>query len=225
MKPLVVFGAGGLARELLQIVRDINAVAETWDFLGFLDGNPEIVGEQIQGYPVLGGASWIEGKPRIQVSVGIGAAPAKRNVARQVESAGGRFATLIHPRAWIGQFVSIGEGTIVCAGVMVTTDVRIGKHVIVNLGCTIGHDVSVGDYVTIAPSVNVSGSVSIGEGCDLGTNATIIQGKSIGAWSIVGAAAAVVDDLPANVTAVGVPARPIKMRPAGWHLGEGQAGS
>jgi sugar O-acyltransferase (sialic acid O-acetyltransferase NeuD family) len=134
---------------------------------------------------------------------------------------GNRFATLVHPLAWVGERVILEEGTIVCAGALMTTDIRVGRHVILNLDCTVGHDCVLEDLVTVAPSVNLSGNVHVGEGCDLGTGATLIQGVTVGAWTVVGAGAVVVRDLPANITAVGVPAQPIKERPAGWHEAQG----
>lgn len=111
--------------------------------------------------------------------------------------------------------MSIGEGTVICAGVT-TADYSIGRHVLVNVLGTVVHDNVLGDFVTVVPGAMLSGSVTIGEGCDIGTNATLLQGVSIGEWSIVGATAMVREDLPANCTAVGVPAKVIKERAANW---------
>jgi sugar O-acyltransferase (sialic acid O-acetyltransferase NeuD family) len=127
------------------------------------------------------------------------------------------FPTLLHPLAWIGNRISIAMGTVVCAGSMLTTDLRLGAHTIVNLDCTIGHDCEIADFVTFAPSVNVSGAVTILEGCDIGTGACLIQGIRVGEWSVLGAGAVATQDVPANVTAVGVPAKVIKERTPGWH--------
>ncbi|PAP76392.1 acetyltransferase [Rubrivirga marina] len=218
MQDLVIYGTGGFARETLQVALDINEDGGTWNVLGFLDDDPEQHGQSIHDLPVLGGAGWLTNRSDVQVAVGIGSTPAKRKVVRRLADAQhSAFATLIHPRAWIGRRVGVGAGTIVCAGTMVTTDIEIGDHVILNLDCTVGHDTQIEQFTTVAPSVNISGDIRIGEGCDLGTGAAIIQGVSIGAWTVLGAGAVVVRDLPANVTAVGAPARAIKERPAGWH--------
>lgn len=219
MRDLVIVGTGGFAREVLQVALDLNDVDPQWRIAGFLDDRPELVGTTVHGVPVLGGVDWLTGRDAMSVVVGIGATAVRRAVVGRIQQASGApFATLIHPRAWVGRRVSVGDGSVICAGTMVTTDIEIGDHVILNLGCTVGHDAILHDYVTVAPSVNVSGNVEVGEGCDLGTGAAVIQGKRIGEWTVVGAGAVVVKDLPANVTAVGAPARPIKARPAGWHL-------
>jgi sugar O-acyltransferase (sialic acid O-acetyltransferase NeuD family) len=105
--------------------------------------------------------------------------------------------------------VELGCGNIICAGTIITVNIKIGNHVIINLDCTVGHDTVINDYVTCAPSVNISGQVEIEEGCDIGTNAAIIQGKKIGKWSIIGAGAVVSRDIPPGCTAVGVPAKPL----------------
>jgi acetyltransferase-like isoleucine patch superfamily enzyme len=101
-----------------------------------------------------------------------------------------------------------------------TTDIRVGRFVLLNVATTLGHDTVAEDFVTLAPAANVSGNVHLGTGCDLGTNCSINQRLRVGEWSIVGAGAAVVKDVPPNVTVVGVPARVMRTRPEGWHLAE-----
>ncbi|GGI87344.1 transferase [Deinococcus wulumuqiensis] len=220
--PLVIVGPGGLGRELHQLVRDINRSAggaEPWDMVGWLDGNAVTHGTQVHGLSVLGDLDWLRDHPNTYVVVGIGAPPTRRKVVEKIKALGHtRFATLIHPTAVIGDEVEIGEGTVICANVTTTTDYKIGCHVLINIMATVAHDDVLHDYVTIAPAAVISGNVTIGEGTDLGTNATVNQGIEIGAWSIIGSGAVVTKALPANCTAVGAPAKPIKKRPEGWHL-------
>lgn len=218
MKDIVIFGSGGFAREVHQVILDLNDDGVDWNFLGFLDGNTKRHGSVVHDAEVLGGAEWMADHPQVHVVIAVGATPSKLRVFESLRSHGAeRFPALVHPRAWLGRGVSLGEGAIVCAGSLLTTDIRIGRHAILNLDCTVGHDAVIGDFATIAPSVNISGSVVVGEGCDLGTGATIIQGIEIGSWTVLGAGAVVVKDLPPNVTAVGTPAKPIKERPDGWY--------
>lgn len=110
----------------------------------------------------------------------------------------------------ISESVSIGIGTIICAGTIITVDEKIGNHVIIKLDCTIGHDDVIDDFVTLYPSVNVSGACHLGECVEMGTGSQIIQGLDVGAGTIVGASACVVKDLESEVTAVGCPAKVIK---------------
>ena len=100
--------------------------------------------------------------------------------------------------------------------VMLTVNIHIGAFVTVNRVCNISHDCRVGDFSTIAPATNLSGAVAVGTGCDIGSGVTTVQGVRVGEWTIIGAGAVIAADVPANCTAVGVPARPIKQRESGW---------
>jgi len=218
MRDLVIVGAGGFGREVLQIVLDCNAVTPTWRFVGFLDEAVAKHRSLVHGYPVLGGLGWLADHPATEVILAMGNPPAKRKIDLELRRMGhATFATVVHPRAWHGRNVELGAGTVVCAGVMITCDVVIGRHVILNLNATVGHDARLEDYATLLPAVNVSGNVHVGEGADLGTASVLLPAVSVGAWSIVGAGAVVVGDLPADITAVGTPAKVIKQRTAGWH--------
>jgi sugar O-acyltransferase (sialic acid O-acetyltransferase NeuD family) len=218
MRDLVIFGTGGFARETRQIVEDINQNDRIWNLVGFLDENSERHGDQMHDLPVLGGLEWLERHLHTTVAVAIGSSADRRKIVLEllrVEHV--RFATLVHPLAWISRRVEIGPGTVIDAGALISPDAKIGEHVILNNNCTIGHDTVIEDYVTVAPNASVAGEVHIGEGCDIGANCTIIQKKSIGHWSVVGAGAVVVKDVPPNVTVVGVPAQVIKERTEGWY--------
>lgn len=217
MQSLVIFGIGGFGREIHELIEDINAASPTYSILGFLDANEQSHGTQVHGLPVLGGLDWIEGNKGVAVTLGIGSPSVKARLAPEMRSLGAVFPRLCHPQSNIGRRVSIGEGTIACAGSVLTTDLSLGQFVTLNLNVTIGHDARISDFVTIAPGAHVSGSVTIGTGTDIGTGATIVQGVKVGEWSVIGAGASVVKPIPGNVTAVGVPAKVIKERDPGWH--------
>jgi sugar O-acyltransferase (sialic acid O-acetyltransferase NeuD family) len=134
----------------------------------------------------------------------------KKKVMEKIKDSKNNYPILIHPNVICSNKVKIGEGSIICAGNIITVNIEIGKHVIINLDCTIGHDAILGDYTTVLPSVNISGFVKTEECVSIGTGSAITQGVIIGKNSVIGAGAVVVKDLPANCTAVGIPAKPIK---------------
>jgi len=217
---IVIYGAGGFGREVLQIIRDINSASKNpiWNPVGFLVDQEYVKDDLVNGLPILGSADWLKDNCDAKIVVALGSPSLRRRVSEKLERiAGNCFATIIHPRAWIGEFVQIETGSIICAGTLITTNIQIGRHVHVNIGSTIGHDAVLCEYSTLNPSVNISGNVRIGAGCEIGTGSILIPHSNIDEWSIIGAGSVVTKSLPANITAVGAPAKVIKQRESGWH--------
>ena len=209
MKDIVIIGAGGFGREVAWLIEDINKVNNEWNIVGFVDDNKSIQGTEINGYKVVGDIDWLE-KQEVFVVNAIGDPVIKKKVMDKLDGSKNKYPVLIHPSVICSDRVSFGEGSIICAGNIITVNVEIGKHVIINLDCTIGHDANIGDYSTVLPSVNVSGFVKTEECVSVGTGSAVIQGVNIGRNTVIGAGAVVVKDLPANCTAVGSPAKTIK---------------
>lgn len=90
-------------------------------------------------------------------------------------------------------------------------DVRIGCHCIFNKLCIIWQDSCLLDYMTAALAVNFGGNIHVGEGFEFGINSLTIQGITMGEWATIGTGTVVIDDLPSYCTAVGIPAKPIKL--------------
>jgi len=212
MQSIVILGAGGFGREVLDIIIAQNKVSKRWKILGFVDENPELKGKVLNGYPVLGSFDWFSkiDLKEIRVVCAIGDNISKKKVAEKAKGLGLRFANVVHPSVIMTEFVTLGEGVIICAGCILTNQITIGNHVIINLDVTIGHDSIIEDFCTLSPGVHISGRNKIGEGANVGTGAVTIQGIVIGRWSIIGAGAVVAQDIPDKVVAVGVPAKPIK---------------
>lgn len=212
MKKIAILGTGGFARELVPIIKDINKITPTYDFIGFVDGSLE-KGTLVNGYPVIGNDEEINSTTEpLSLVLAFGEPNLKKKVQLKFDNPLIEFPTIIHPSVWIAEpdFVKIGRGCIICAGCMITTNVKIGDFVTLNLMCTVGHDTTIGDYSAFMPSVNISGEVDINERVYVGTGAKIINQLSIGDDTIVGAGAIVAKNLPPKCTAVGVPAKPIK---------------
>jgi sugar O-acyltransferase (sialic acid O-acetyltransferase NeuD family) len=209
MKDIVIIGAGGFGREVAWLIEDINKENTEWNILGFVDDKKEIHGTEMNGYEVLGGIEWLKSQD-LNVVCAIGDPITKKRTIERLKDSNNSFPVLIHPSVIYSDRVSFGEGSIICAANIITTDIKIGNHVIVNLDCTIGHDATLGDYTTVLPSVNVSGFVVTEKSVSIGTGSAVIQGVKIGVNTVVGAGSVVVKDLPDNCTAVGAPAKPIK---------------
>ncbi|WP_253197388.1 acetyltransferase [Clostridium algidicarnis] len=209
IKDIVIIGAGGFGREVAWLIEDINKLNNQWNILGFVDDNETIQETVINGYKVVGNIEWLK-EQELYVISAIGDPIIKKKIMDRISGSKNVYPVLIHPSVIYSDEVIFGEGSIICAGNIITVNIDIGKHVIINIDCTIGHDAILGDYTTVLPGVNVSGLVKIEECVSIGTGTAIIQGVSVGKNTVIGAGSVVVKDLPENCTAVGAPAKPIK---------------
>ena len=210
-KNLVIIGAGDFGREVAALVERINDQRPTWNLIGFVDDNPDIQGKTIDGYDVVGDSEWLKARnDNIYAVCSLGDSFTRKKVVDNISDAHNViFATLIDPSAVIMHDTEIGEGSIICAGTVVTVNVNVGKHAIINLNCTIGHDTVTGDYFTAHPGSNFSGKVVIENGNYFGTGSKVIQGVHITEDCIFGAGAVIVDDIVNKGTYVGVPVKKI----------------
>lgn len=210
MKNIVIIGAGGVGREVSLIIQQINELEQTWNLLGFIDDNTDNWGKVINGYSVIGGIDSLEFLSNdTYIVIAIANYKVKKNIVNKVNNKF-KFATIVHPKVWIHDYMTVGEGTIIYEGAILTANIEIGNHVIISPKCGVGHDSIIKDYVSLLWNVNVSGNDLIEEGVMMGSGSTVIQGKKIGKGSIIGAGAVVVNDIESFSTAVGVPAKVIK---------------
>lgn len=211
-EPLVIVGAGGFGREVLDVADAINAASTSpvWDIVGVIDDGPAQTNlDCLESRKVtfLGGVEESLTRKPFHFAVGIGAPAARRMITDRLEAAGHSSATLVHPSASQGFDVVIGAGSVICAGVRLTTNIRIGRHVHVNLNTTIGHDSVIGDFVSLNPLVSISGDCTIEDDVLVGVAGVVLNGLTVGQGSTVGGSACVVREVAAGVVVKGIPAR------------------
>jgi sugar O-acyltransferase (sialic acid O-acetyltransferase NeuD family) len=210
-QPLVIFGAGGLGREVLVLLNQLNETGAGWEVRGFYDDQPPAT-PTVGGLPYLGTAHDLnQTEEPLAVAVAVGSGASRAAVVARLTSAQLTFPALVHPSVRLApsQRVTLGAGCLIQQGCILTCDISLGRFVLLNLGCTIGHDAVLGDFCSLMPHANVGGAAQLGIGVYLGTNATVIHAVRVGAGTIVGAGAVVVRELPAGITAIGVPAKAI----------------
>lgn len=212
--PLLIVGAGGLAREVLSAIRAVNDVRPRWTVRGFCDDNPASHGRLVDGIPVLGGIDLVRADPDAAVVICTASTrdqTSRRRICDRLGLTPERYATVVHPAASVAQGTELGAGSILLAFVAVTGPQVIGAHVVVMPHTTITHDDAVSDHVTFASGVRLSGGVAVGEAAYLGSGALVREGLTIGAGATVGMGAVVLDDVPPFEVWAGNPARRLRM--------------
>lgn len=206
MRPIVIWGAGGQGRELLDLCERLGR-----DVIGFLDDRPEMRGQVVDGVPVLGALEHDLNVSTVDVEIacaGVGDPTLKSSFRQRIGARGYNVPEpLIDPSVIISRRNTLAVGAVVFAGVTMTVNISVGECAIIGRSATIGHDTSVGDYATVAPGAVLSGNVIVGEGAFVGTNAAVREKISIGPWAAVGGGAFVTRHVPAHTLVVGVPAQ------------------
>lgn len=207
MKDIAIYGAGGFGRETALLIQQINKQKPTWNLLGFFDdGLPKT--SIVDGLAILGGMQEAQ-QYSGAITIAVADPSIRERMVSKLKDRKLDFPTLVHPYAQIGSesFNKIGRGSIITAGVIMTTHVTLGDFCIINLLVTVGHDVTLGAFTTIMPGCSISGNVTLGHGVLLGTGARMLQNINIGDRSTIGAGAVVTKDCPSDETWVGIPAQ------------------
>lgn len=207
--PLVIVGAGALARETTTVVADLNSGDAEWRLLGYVDDDETTHGREYLGIPVIGDTDWLLSQSDVRYVIAIGSPQTRRLVGRRLGVGDLVAATLVHPTVAVHPTQRIGNGVIVFRGAVVMLSVDLGDHVIVDVNATVGHDSRLHAYTTLHPGVHVSGNVATGTATEIGAGAVLLPGVSIGENAVVGAGAVVTRDVPPDSTAVGIPAQTV----------------
>lgn len=207
---IVILGAGGHGKVVLDILR----ASSEHNVVGFLDADRSLAGSTVGGVPVIGAMNLL---PKLRQQreiagaiVAIGDNRTRRSCAAVVAEHGVELINAIHPAAILSPTATIGRNVVIAAGAVVCVDARIADSVIINTSAVIDHEAEVGEAAHITPGALIAGRAQIGAGAFIGLGAKIIQCLKVGDESIIGAGSVVIRDIPARVTAVGVPATVIK---------------
>lgn len=210
-RAVAIIGAGGFGREVVGLVAALHAVDPAFELVGVVDDAPSDAALNFlrrANVAYLGSvATWSSKTDGAEFVIAIADPHARKSIDTTVRLSGALPATLVHPSATVGTFVTLAPGAIVSAGARLTSNIKVGRHAHVHVNATIGHDSVVGDYSSVFPLAAVSGNCFIADSATVGANATVLQGLSVGGSAFVGAGAVVTRDVDSGDTVTGVPAR------------------
>lgn len=206
MKDLLIVGAGMFAREVLQVIKDINNKSLKWNVLGFLDDNPQALDGVDCDKSIVGSIMKWKPKSNEVFVCGIATPTAKEKVVEYLKSKGASFETVISPRTYIADFVTVGEGVVMLAG-SVGPNVAIGNYVTI-LDSMIGQESALGDYSTTTAYVNVV-SATLGKRVFIGSHSVVLSGRRVGDDAFICVGSIVFNHVKPNAKVMGYPAKPI----------------
>lgn len=213
MENILVFGAGGHAKSVIDVIEK----AGIYRIAGLLDSHkPQ--GTEVYGYTVLGDEKYLVEDRNINgIVVAIGDNWLRGKIAMEIRSLRPDlpFVTAIHPNASIARGAIIGEGSVLMAGAVVNSDTKIGNHCVMHTHSSVDHDSTVEEFVTLAPHAVTGGNVRIGCYSSISLGASLIHSATVGEHTIIGAGSTVLSAIESYSVAYGTPARVVRTREAG----------
>lgn len=206
MNKIIIIGAGGFGRELLQWIKDINEVKSTWEIAGFLDDNPNALDGIECDYPMLGRVSdWQPAEDEV-FALAAATPRTKEKIVGSMKARGAVFANVIHPTATLTQFSKYGEGLVMFPQSKLSVNSSVGDFVTI-LSSGIGHDVEIGDFTTVSGACSILRNVKVGRRVFLAANVAVSNDIVIGDEAYIGIGSIIMTDVAAGQKTFCNPAR------------------
>lgn len=207
MKKLIIVGAGGCGREVLQWALSSPKNNREWVVAGFIDDGDDPLKGLISEYKVLGKITDWEPKPNELFVCAIGNPFVKKMLIDKLKSRGATFESVIHPTAIVVPTATVGEGVIIYPYTVVSDNAVVGDHVILNMHNTIGHDAHIGAYSTLSSFCDVMGHVRLGESVFAGSSVKIIPNVTVGDNAFLCVGSVIMSHVKEGTKVLGYPAK------------------
>lgn len=170
-KNLILVGGGGHCKSVIDV-----AESAGYAIMGVLD-KPEELGKSVLSYKIIGTDDDIPAfvdKAEFVITVGqIKTNTTRKKIARLIDEAGGKLATIIAQDAAVSKYAEIGEGTVAMHKCVVNAGAKIGKNCIINTMADIEHDAEIGDFCHVSTGVMINGGSRVGNDCFVGSGSTL----------------------------------------------------
>ena len=190
---LVIFGGWFFGRVVAETAELLG-----WTVVGFVDPDPP---------------AWIAALTHVpdnaSAIVAIGNNPQRALVHSKVLQCGRSLVSIVHPTACVSRSATLDAGCYLAEYATIRSNSSVGAGTILNSGSVVSHDCQIGSFVTFGPNAATASHVSVGARTMLGVGACVRSHAKIGSDCEVGAGGAVVDNIPDGCTVAGVPAKPI----------------
>ncbi|MCP4708917.1 MAG: acetyltransferase [Planctomycetes bacterium] len=216
---LLILGSRQHAKVLVAIARE--CYAERYDIVGYLNDDPDLLHSKVLGLSILGPFAELPDTIREHQITHVGIGVSNRFMTdrdmlfRSILELGCQVPSMIHDRAFVSPFASIGQGVTLNPGVVVNAYAQVGDNTVVYSNTTIEHETVLSNNVYVGPGVNFSSNAHVGPNTFIGAGAKIIPDIHIGNNVAVGAGSVIIHDIPDNVTVAGIPATIINQRAKG----------
>ena len=204
MEKLIMIGAGGYAKSVLDSVDYFN-----YSMIGFVDQFSEK--KEHLGYPILARElEEISNLNEYYYFISIGDNKCRKEWYDKIISLGLKTMNVVDKSAIVSNKATIGTGCFIGKMAIVNSEAIVKDNCIINTKALVEHGCTVESHANLSTNCVINGDVRIGEGTFMGSCSVTTGQLTIGSWSVVGAGAVVIDNLPDNIVAVGVPARTIR---------------
>jgi sugar O-acyltransferase (sialic acid O-acetyltransferase NeuD family) len=203
---IILIGGGGHCVSVIDVIEQEGR----FQIAGIVD--KKNVGNKVLGYTIIASDDELQRLAKeynnFLITVGhVLSNEPRTRLFEELRRIGGKFPAIISPRAYVSKHAAVGEGTVIMHNAFVNANAKVGKNTIVNSGAIIEHDATIGDHSHISTAAVVNGGCNIGDHTFIGSNAMIKQYLTVEDRVTVGAGSVVLQNLQANATYVGNPAK------------------
>ena len=206
---IVLYGAGGFGREIYDSLpkSNLQSTIETVTFIDDFRGEKNtLMNQSVVTFNELLKDQLLSHRYLITV----GTPKARKQLLSKLDVHNLQLTNFIAENSIVSSSAQLSDGVIACSGTIIANNSSVARNVAINVNTIVGHDVTIGENSSISSQVNLGGGSKIGDDCYIGMGALIREGVSIGHNSVIGMGSVVFENIPADVIAVGNPARVVK---------------